>query len=117
MRTLRIAPFSLTQEAGYEVLELNGMPDHVHLLIKTKAQFDLSRLMKRIKGTTSALLNDSTDHQEAFRWQEGYCAITVTPNHIPRVRSYIQNQKQHHREETIHPLWENIGDEDILPIR
>jgi putative transposase len=46
---------SLTQEEGYEVLELNGIEDHVHLLLKTSSKFDLSALMKRVKGITSAL--------------------------------------------------------------
>ncbi len=102
---------ALTHEEGYEVLELNGMPDHVHLLIKTGARLDLSRLMKRVKGTTSALMNDITDHEERFRWQDGYFAASVTPSHLPKIRAYIQNQKQHHREQTTQPFWESTGEE------
>jgi putative transposase len=102
---------SLTQEEGYEVLELNGMDDHVHLLLKTGPKFDLSLLMKRVKGITSALLNDMIAHQERFQWQEGYYATSVTPSHLPKLRAYIQNQKEHHRAGTTHPYWEETGEE------
>ena len=53
---------TLVDEMGYTVLAMNGMPDHVHLLIQSGPQIDLSHLMKKVKGVTSALLNDMTDH-------------------------------------------------------
>lgn len=91
-------------------MALNGMLDHVHLLIQSGSQSGLSLLMKNIKGNTSALLNDMTVHAEAFRWQEGYFAVTVTPYHLPRVQAYVQNQKQHHAEGTTYAYWEETGE-------
>lgn len=98
------------QRQGYEVLAINGMPDHVHLLLKSGPQIDLSILMKNIKGVTSALVNDMTNHAESFRWQEGYYAATVTPSHLPKVLAYVQNQKEHHRANTTHAAWEETGE-------
>jgi len=100
----------LIQEMGYTVLAINGMPDHVPLLIQSGPKIDLSVLMKRVKGVTSALMNDRTDHAESFRWQEGYFAVTVTLSHWSRVQAYVQNQKQHHADGTTFVSWEETGE-------
>ncbi len=102
---------TLVNDMGYETIAINGMPDHVHLLIKSGAQLDLSSLMKQVKGVTSAMLNDMTLHAESFRWQEGYFAATVTPSHVPKIVSYIQNQKERHQEGATHSVWEETGEE------
>ena len=109
-RLFRLA-ISLTEEMGYEVLAINGMPDHVHLLISSGPQMDLIALMKKIKGITSAMLNDMTDHESNFRWQEGYYAATVTPSHLPKVLAYVQGQKEHHRAGKTYAVWEGAEGE------
>jgi len=35
-----------------------------------------------------------------FGWQEGYGAFSVSPERIPNVRKYIENQAEHHRTKT-----------------
>lgn len=96
---------------GYSVLAINGMPNHVHLLLQSGPQLDLSALMRQIKGVTSLMVNNMPDFHERFRWQEGYFAITVTPSHLSKVFAYVQNQKEHHRNGITHALWERTGDE------
>ena len=95
------------QSAGYETLALNGMPDHVHLLLRCGPQIDLSLLMKKVKGLSAAMVNEMQGARYAFRWQEGYFAATVTPSHLPKIRAYVENQKTHHRENTTSTAWEN----------
>ena len=101
----------LIEEAGYETLAINGTVDHVHLLFQTVPQVDMAALMKKVKGVTSALVNDMTGHAEFFRWQEGYYASTVTPSHLPKVRAYVEGQKGHHARGDTHPFWEETGEE------
>ncbi len=72
-------------------------------------KIDLSALIKKIKGNSSAMINNMNDHAELFRWQEGYYASTVTPSHLARVQADVQNQKQHHADGTIHSSWEETG--------
>ena len=100
----------MAKHESYTVLALNGMPDHVHLLLQTGAQIDLAALMKTLKGVTSAMVNDMTDHAERFRWQEGYFAATVTPSHLPKVLEYVKNQKQRHASGNTHSAWEETGE-------
>src|SRR5579862_644558 len=94
------------RSAGYEILALNGMSDHVHLLLQCGPQIDLSRLMKQIKGLSSAMVNEMHGTRHAFRWQDGYYAATVTPSHLPKIRAYVENQKEHHQNNTTSPAWE-----------
>jgi len=105
----------LIHDAGYEALAINGMPDHVQLVLKTGPKIDMSVLMKSLKGVTSSLVNDMTDHAESFRWQEGYYAKTITPVQLPTVFKYVQRQKEHHQSGETHPAWEETGeDQDAL---
>ncbi len=102
---------TLTTEMKCELLAINGMPDHVHILISTGPQIDISALIKKIKGTTSSMANTMMDHQNYFRWQEGYYSATVTPSHVPKIKEYIQNQKEHHQNGSTHSSWEILQDE------
>ena len=81
------------QEAKCEVLAVNGTTDHVHLLLRAGPQIDFSALMKKIKGTTSALLSDITNHKELFRWQEGYFSATVTPSHVRKYKPMFKTKR------------------------
>ena len=94
------------------VLALDGMPDHVHLLIKPPATLlPLSEFMKRIKGVSSAFANDLPPRDMRFRWQEGYAVYAVCPSHKPTVIDYIRNQKQHHANGTLTGEWEETDEE------
>lgn len=46
-----------------EIIELEIMPDHVHLLAEVDPQFGIHRLIKEIKGTTSRILRQEFKHQ------------------------------------------------------
>ena len=100
----------LIRKMGYEVLEINGMPDHVHLVLQSGPRIDLAALMQKVKGVTSAMVNDMADHAEHFRWQEGYYAATVTPSHLAKVRTYIREQKERHQRGDICPAWEQTDE-------
>jgi hypothetical protein len=47
---------------------------------------------------------------EGFGWQDGYAALSVSPNHVQRVMAYVRGQKQHHADGNLHPAWEPLAD-------
>ncbi|MBN2581208.1 MAG: transposase [Pirellulales bacterium] len=53
----------------YELAAATVMPDHVHLILKPLGNFDLSRIMKGIKGASARLLNQRRDTKGQI-WQE-----------------------------------------------
>jgi putative transposase len=43
-------------EINIEIIEMEVMPDHVHLLVEVDPQFGIHRVVKRFKGATSRYL-------------------------------------------------------------
>ena len=82
-------------------LMINGMPDHIHLLLKMDSKISLSDLMRLIKGKSSRFLNENYKFLDGFEWQRGYGAFSVSSKDVDRVSVYIKNQKEHHREGSI----------------
>ncbi len=87
----------ICQEHGFTLLELEVMPDHVHLLIEVDPQFGIHKAIKRIKGITSREL------RKEFRWlcsrlpslwTNSYFVSTVggTPSAV--MKQYIEDQKK-----------------------
>ena len=73
-----------------------GVSDHVHLLIGLKATHCLADVMRELKKASSVWVHEQIGVQ-AFAWQEGYAAFTVSAPSRPSVRRYIANQEEHHR--------------------
>ena len=81
---------------------INGVEDHVHILFKLHPTQTVSKIMKSIKGTSSRWINQQNYmiDEEVFSWQDGYGAISVSPDRIPTVRNYIKKQEIHHQSKT-----------------
>ncbi len=84
------------ESKGYDVVEMNGMPDHVHILLRLNPTHTISEIVKNIKGATSTWLNHQVEMEEYFEWQDGYGAFSVSSYKVGAVVKYIQNQQQHH---------------------
>ncbi len=76
---------------------VGGVADHVHLLISLRATHRLADFMREVKKASSSWVKH-TCHVPGFAWQEGYCALTVSPSARPAVHDYIRRQEEHHRQ-------------------
>lgn len=81
---------------GCPVLAINGMPDHVHLLVQMSHNLSCADFMQSIKGASSAFARDVLLRDSTFAWQHGYGVFSVSHDDIPDVIAYIKNQKTHH---------------------
>jgi REP element-mobilizing transposase RayT len=84
----------------HKVLAINGMPDHLHLLIGQRPAQSLSELVQEIKGGSSRWVNDKKLVKGRFEWQEGYGAFSYGKSQADTVVRYIQQQEEHHRTRT-----------------
>ena len=90
----------ITANHGHKVLQINGMPDHVHLLLGFRPTQALSDLMQQIKQDSSVWINQNGFLQNRFSWQAGYGAFSYAKSQVPNVIRYIQNQEGHHKKKT-----------------
>lgn len=84
------------RNAGQKLIAINGMPDHVHILIGMKPSIALSAFVKDIKVASSRLINDKGWVRGRFSWQEGFGAFSYSQSHLSKVARYIENQERHH---------------------
>jgi REP element-mobilizing transposase RayT len=75
---------------------VNGMPDHIHVLIGLKPSMVISDLVRDIKNNSTNFINDSKFTKGKFSWQEGYGAFSYSHSQIDNVYNYILNQEKHH---------------------
>lgn len=85
-----------------KVLALNGMSDHVHLLISHKVTLSISELMRDLKSATSKFIRTAYADSDLrlFSWQEGYGAFSIGQSTLEAAIKYVQNQQEHHQKFT-----------------
>lgn len=88
------------QNHKHKVLAINGMPDHLHILIGLRPTQSLSDLMQDVKGSSSKWINQKRFTKGKFSWQEGFGAFSYGKSQITQVIDYIKNQELHHEKRT-----------------
>jgi len=101
----------VVQNNGHKMISINAMPDHLHLFVGFRPNQSLSDLMRIVKGESSEWINKEKFNSSAFRWQEGYGALSYSRSQIPAVCKYIENQEEHHRKKTFLEEYKHILDE------
>jgi putative transposase len=84
-------------ESESELIELEVMPDHVHLLVEVDPQFGVHKLVKAIKGRSSRLLRSEFPWLRSripTLWTNSYFVSTVGGSPLAVVKQYIENQKR-----------------------
>ncbi len=79
---------------------INGMPDHIHILIGFSPNISLSNLVRDIKVSTTNYINENKLVHGKFVWQRGFGAFSYSKSQIPRVIKYIHDQEKHHKKRT-----------------
>lgn len=87
----------VASELSFEIMEMEVMPDHVHMLVEVDPRFGIHRAVKRMKGRSSH------DLREAFPWLKrrlptlwtnSYFVSTVGGAPLEIVKQYIESQKR-----------------------
>lgn len=77
--------------------QINGMPDHIHLLSDLHPTISLSNFIKDIKVASSLWMKESGKFPLFKGWAEGYGVFSCAERDKENVIRYIKNQKEHHR--------------------
>lgn len=84
-------------ETDVDVIEMEVMPDHLHLLVEVDPQFGIHRFVKRVKGVSSRLLRSefpSLRTRLPTLWTNSYFVSTVGGAPLTAVKQYIESQKR-----------------------
>ena len=87
----------IIKKQGGVLLQIGGMPDHIHMVIKLKPVHMLSGIMQKVKGGSSKWVNEQHRFVGRFAWQDGYAAFSVSESQISTVIKYVKEQEKHHR--------------------
>lgn len=89
------------------IVTLNAVTDHVHVAVCIPPSVAVSQWVSKVKGFSSRAMNE-TYPDTSFQWQEGYGVLTFGTKNLPLVKAYIENQKEHHRNQTLYAHLEQI---------
>ena len=88
--------YETAAEIQVDIIEMEVMPDHVHLLMEVDPQFGIHRAVKAIKGKTSRVLRSEYPVLRSrlpSLWTHSYFCSTVGGAPLSAIKQYIENQK------------------------
>lgn len=84
----------IAKTIGAKPIQVGGVEDHIHMLIGYKATHSVANLAQEIKKVSSIWMKEQIPD---FSWQVGYAGLSVSPNALSEVTTYIRNQEEHHK--------------------
>ncbi len=96
---------------GATVFALNGTADHVHAVVSIPPKIAVARFVGQIKAVASTKFNQSVPDGPLFFWQEEYGAFSFDAKRLPNYVAYVNNQKDHHAQNTLIPVLERTADD------
>ncbi len=88
----------IVKNTNQKLLAINGVSNHIHILLNIKPNIALSDLVRDIKANSSRFVNEKRFVKGKFSWQEGFGAFSYSISQLNDVIQYIQNQEEHHKE-------------------
>lgn len=85
----------IVRDLGGSTVEIKGMPDHIHLLIRASKSVSDVEFMKQLKGSSSVWMGEQG--VAGFKWQAGYGWFGVSALDVEKAGAYVRGQKEHHR--------------------
>jgi putative transposase len=87
----------ILRNKNQKLIEIDSMPDHLHMLIGMEPDIALSDLVREVKKSSTRFINERRFVRGKFNWQEGFGAFSYSRSRLDAVIAYIRNQEKHHR--------------------
>jgi len=91
-----------------QAIQVGGIDDHVHALLRAKPVHSPSEIAKLIKTETSKWIHQEFDQMRTFGWQDGFGVFSVSKSNVPKVVEYIKRQREHHLGESFEDEYEQL---------
>ena len=87
----------IIKELSGILIEINAMPEHIHLYAYMPKTVSASKFMEIVKANSSKWIHNTFPEKKDFAWQDGYGAFSVSKSSEKKVIQYIRDQQHHHR--------------------
>ncbi len=87
----------IIQNKNHKLIVINGVSNHIHMLIGMNPSESLSNLMKEVKRCATNYINEQKWLKGKFAWQAGFGAFSYSRSQLDKVVKYIQSQEKHHQ--------------------
>ncbi len=84
-----------------QIVDVEILPTHVHMVVRTPPRIDLPRLVQFFKGGSSHAASRLPGNVLGLRWAPEYSATSVGPRQLDTVRQYLRGQANHHPGEAV----------------
>ena len=78
------------------LFEVNGIEDHIHLLVRLHPTISLADFVKEVKVATSIWMKSHGKFPDFIGWSPKNGAFTKSERDFEMIRDYVRNQKSHH---------------------
>jgi putative transposase len=85
---------------GGLLLGAGSIADHIHLLVTLPRTVTVADLVQHLKTGSAKWIKSQGPAMEVFHWQAGYGAFSISPSHCLPLKRYLDNQADHHRQES-----------------
>ncbi|MBR6843893.1 MAG: transposase [Bacteroidales bacterium] len=92
----------ILRNKGSFVIQIGGMPDHIHILCTLPRTISTADFVEDIKKCSSKWVKTIDSRYSKFAWQGGYGVFSVSDSQLEKTKQYILNQKEHHKKMTFH---------------
>lgn len=87
------------EKNSHKLLQINSMPDHIHIFIGHRPHQAISDIIQNVKTESSKWIK-AEGFSSDFAWQSGFGAFSYAKSQVPAVIRYIQNQQAHHKKQS-----------------
>ena len=88
----------IIREMRGTALIINGMADHVHMLVRIRPVHSTAEVVRVVKANSCRWVHEKW--KTKFAWQTGYGAFSVSESNVAAVSRYIATQEEHHKKRT-----------------
>ena len=103
--------YGKAEELGLKIHAAGSVLDHVHVVVSIPPRIAVADCVRHLKGASAYAINGMGGSDGRFRWQEGYGALTLGEEALPRLSAYAARQKEHHRERSLLAVYERLDEE------
>jgi len=103
--------WGVVKNKSCRLVRINGMEDHLHLLVELSANVSVAELVRDIKANSSRWLRISSTFPTFCGWGREYAAFSCSQKEASAVVAYIKNQREHHKKVSFHDEVKRLYDE------